>query len=114
MNNILGGITGATTDDAKVSAAEKLRSYPSFSISGTITLLIIAACAFAEPRIEAKNILAMTATYANPPRKCPISTFAKATKRVVIPPKFINSQASINNGIACNYKLYINETLLSG
>ena len=68
INNILGGITGATIDEANVIAAEKSRGYPSFSISGTITLLIIAACALAEPSMEAKNIFATTVTYAKPPR----------------------------------------------
>jgi hypothetical protein len=62
MKIILGGIIGAMIDEASVKDDANSLEYPSFSISGTMILLIIAACAFADPKIEAKNMLAMTVT----------------------------------------------------
>ena len=69
INNILGGMIGATIDEAKVKAEENSRVYPSFSISGTITLLIIAAWALAEPKIEAKKHISNNRYICQPPSK---------------------------------------------
>ena len=63
--------------------------------------------ATAEPESPANNIEDKMFTCARPPRRCPIIACANSTKRAVMPPLFINSPASIKNGIAISGKLSI-------
>ena len=39
-------------------------------------------------------------TCASPPLRCPIIAWLNSTIRMVMPPRFINSPASMKNGIA--------------
>ena len=52
-NSIDGGMMGDSRPPAAVNAAANERSYPSFSISGTMTRDITAIWATADPMIEA-------------------------------------------------------------
>jgi len=57
--------------------------------------------------MPANSIDDSTFTCASPPRRCPISAWLNSTSRSVIPPRFINSPASMKNGIAISGKLSI-------
>ena len=61
--------------------------------------------ATAEPERPANSIDDRMFTWARPPRRCPISAWLNSTRRVVMPPLFIISPASMKNGIAIRGKL---------
>ena len=61
--------------------------------------------ATADPERPAKRMDDNTFTWASPPRRCPINAWENCTRRMVIPPLFISSPASMKNGIAISGKL---------
>ncbi len=68
--------------------------------------------ATADPESPAKRMLERMFTWASPARKCPIMVSEKSTKDFVIPPRFINSPASMKKGIASNGPAWIPEIIL--
>ena len=60
--------------------------------------------ATADPDRPANSIEDRMLTCARPPRTCPISAWLNSTMRIVMPPRFINSPASMKNGMAISGK----------
>ena len=102
-----GGMIGPMTELAAVIAAAKRRVYPCFSIAGISMEPSAEVSATAEPESPAKRIEDRMFTWASPPRRWPMSAWENSTSRMVMPPRFIISPASMKNGIAISGKLSI-------
>ena len=63
---------GAITEEQAVTAVENSLSYPRFVISGTNTLLCMAASALAEPDNPPISVESTMFTCPSPPRRCPV------------------------------------------
>jgi hypothetical protein len=101
-----GGMIGAITEEAAVSAAAKLGVYfPSRVIMFCISRPEPAASAMAEPDIPAKMMLWTTLTWASPPRKRPTRASQKRSRRSVIVPLFMISAARMKSGTASSTQL---------
>ena len=80
-----GGIMGESDAEDAVTAAEKARSKPRSSISGTSILHCIAASAFEEPHRPPIKVDRSTFTCAKPPHICPTQRSANFIIREVMP-----------------------------
>ena len=69
-----------------IRGAEKVFSYPFFSIIGIIMPPMAAVAAIAEPVMAAKNIQARMLTRARPLGRWPMRASAKSTIRLEMPP----------------------------
>jgi hypothetical protein len=102
MNMIDRGPIGPLIDAPATTAAATSRRYPSRSIAGTSSGVMIAASAWADPEMPDTTAEVSWQTYAIPPRRWPTREAAKAISRSDMPLAFITSATTRNIRITRN------------
>src|SRR5699024_236193 len=101
---ITGGKICPPTDAAASTAPEKLLEYPFRIIKCIYKDPVVTTFAIADPLIEPRKPLEMTATFAGPPEVCPEIAIAESLNNCPIPVRFKKAPNRTNR------KIYVAET----